>query len=85
MQLFDNVLWGHADGTYKEFRAGLDDDVDEIVEFTFCVIVAGRVSRRIRTGSEGGDSSTLSCELPLQLEAAGDQRQREQTCPAGSS
>lgn len=28
VQLFDNVLRRHADGTYKEFRAGLDDDVD---------------------------------------------------------
>ena len=39
VQLVDGPPWGDADGTDKEFRLLLDDDVDEVGQLTLCVVV----------------------------------------------
>ena len=40
MQALDDVDWRHADGGDEEFCTRVDDYGDEIIEFTFCVVVA---------------------------------------------
>ena len=45
VQALDHVDWRHADGGDEEFGARVDYDRDEFVEFSFCVVVAGKVLR----------------------------------------
>ncbi|UKZ60312.1 uncharacterized protein TrAtP1_001592 [Trichoderma atroviride] len=40
VQLLDDGLGRHADGTDEQLGAGLDDDVDEAIELTLGVVVA---------------------------------------------
>jgi hypothetical protein len=37
----NNGLWWHADSRDEELGSGLDDGINELVELTLCVIVAG--------------------------------------------
>jgi hypothetical protein len=39
MQLLDDPFWGHANGRHEEFRSTLDDDVDQLAEITFGVVI----------------------------------------------
>ena len=39
VQLFDRMLRGYADGTDEQPRFLLDDDVEQIVQLTFLVVV----------------------------------------------
>ena len=41
VKLVDDGLGGHADGGDEELAAGLDDDVDELVELALGVVIAG--------------------------------------------
>jgi hypothetical protein len=54
VQLVDNRLWWHAHGRDEEFRTGVDDDVDELVELAFCVVVAGEKYVKVSVDSSGG-------------------------------
>lgn len=40
MQFVDDVLWGHTDGGYKQLGARINDDLDQLVELSLCVVVA---------------------------------------------
>lgn len=42
VELLDDVFWRDADGGDEEAGARFDGDVDELVEFAFGVVVAGR-------------------------------------------
>ena len=44
VEALDDVDGGHADGGDEEFSARVDDDGDEVVEFTFCVVVASWIT-----------------------------------------
>ena len=39
MELFNNLLGGHSDSTNEELGLLLNDDIDQFIEFTLCVIV----------------------------------------------
>jgi hypothetical protein len=40
VELVDDGLGGHADCGDEELGAGLDDDVDELVQLALCVVIA---------------------------------------------
>ena len=42
VEALDNVLGGHTDGGDEEAGAGVDDDVDQLIELTLGVVVAVR-------------------------------------------
>jgi hypothetical protein len=39
VELFNNLLGGYSDCTDKELSLLLNDDIDQFIEFTLCVIV----------------------------------------------
>lgn len=41
VELLNNVLGGHTDSTDEEFGATLDDDINELVELSLGVVMAG--------------------------------------------
>jgi hypothetical protein len=41
VELLNNLLGRYTDCTDKEFGLLLDDHIDKLIEFTFCVIVVG--------------------------------------------
>lgn len=63
VQTLDHLFWRDTNGRDKQTCAGINDDVDEIVELAFCVVIAAvsLVSEmpRIVSCSEQGQASLL--------------------------
>lgn len=90
MKLVDNGLGGDTDSGNEETGTALDDDIDELVELSLCVIIANRgvplatalSTRRSRWGHMG---LTLSCARFHRLEEGEGRHRRGRSCPSGSS
>ena len=82
VEFVDDGLRGDAHGGDEELRAGLDDDVDQLAELAFGVVVAGLVSSGSCGDGEWG--FTWSCVRRRRLAGGGGRRRRAHSCPSGS-
>lgn len=69
VELVDDSLGGDTDGRDEELSALLDDNIDELVEFTLGVIVVGLASAAADLGKEqiNTERSVLVVEIALEL------------------
>ena len=88
MKLVDNGLGRNTDSGDEEAGAALDDDIDEFVELSLCVIVANRgvsLATYIERHRWRHKRLTLSCARFHRLEEGEGRHRRGRSCPSDSS